>query len=327
MSRPWATRVWFAPAFRFVPRWLTANFVTLLGFAATLSMFLLAVFSRRVEQSFLATASFLALQAYVVADHLDGMQALASGTASKLGEFLDHFLDSISGCFVAFACFELMPGIPEGVRASVLALYLLAFIATYQERAGSRRLHFARFGALEGILVITVFFVTSAFAWGRSFWAATLLGAMPGYGLVAAIAYATFGGTVLTVLRRMGTVPRTLLFHAIASAILASALTLSVDLGALNTLTAWAVLSLHGTGYLARVMQPHLFEGGPGFDVGSMVLALVFLAAAAFAPSLAALHTLNLVTLVWVTLRAITSTIIVLAAYRDAWVWVNPDRT
>lgn len=258
--------MYFVRIFRLVPGWLTANLITLPGFAATGAMFALAVGSGRVGSATLALASFVALQVYVVADHLDGMQALASGTAAPLGEFLDHFSDSISGMFVAFVAFELMPGVPEAVRTSVLWLYLMAFIATYQERAERGRLHFARVGALEGIVIVSVFLLTSAFSWGRAFWHGALFAGIPGYALVVGIAYVVFAGTVALMVRRMGGTPRPFLLHAVASAVLAAAVTLGVGSGALDSWLAWALVCAHGAAYLATAMQPHLFGGRARFD-------------------------------------------------------------
>lgn len=325
LVRPVATRVYFLRMFRLVPRWLTADFITLLGFGATVGMFLLALFSTSVAPGTLAAASFVALQAYVMADHLDGMQALAAGTGSPLGEFLDHFSDCVSGAFVAFVCLELMPGLGEGVRASLLWLYLLAFIATYQERAEARRLHFARFGALEGIVILSVFLATSALPAGRAFWETPLRWGPPGYWVLVAIAYAAFGGTVATILVRMRKAPASFVLHAAASATLALAGTKGVGSGVLDSWLAWALVSAHGAGYLATVMQPHLFGGRPRVDFPALLLAAGLVLALA-AGDFRWTQGVALATLAYLVLGATRSVYGVLHAYRHAWVWVNPDR-
>ncbi len=324
LVRPVAMRVYFLRMFRLVPGWLAANVITLLGFGAAGGMFLLALFSASVSPGTLAAASFVALQAYVVSDHLDGMQALASGTASPLGEFLDHFSDCVSGTFVAFVCLELMPAIEEGVRASLLWLYLLAFIATYQERAEARRLNFARFGALEGIVILSVFLASSALSGGRAFWETPLPGGRPAYWVIAGIAYAAFGGTVATILVRMRKAPASLVLHAAASATLAFAGTKGVGSGVLDSWLAWALVSAHGAGYLATVMQPHLFGGRPRVDFPALVLA-AGLSFVLVAGDPRWTQGVALATLAYLFLSATRSVYRVLHAYRHAWVWVNPE--
>jgi hypothetical protein len=225
--------------------------------------------------------------------------------------------------FLAFVAFELMPGLEEAVRASVLWLYLLAFIVTYQERAERRHLHFARFGALEGILVVSAFLLTSAFPWGRAFWLRPLVAGLPGYWLIVFVAYAVLGGTVVVILRRIGRVPGTFAAQAGASAVLAVGTTLGVREGALDAWLAWALVSAHGAGYLATVMQPHLFGGRPRVDVPAAAMAVLLLAAAMTAP-VAWVQGGALALLAWLVLRAVRGVAVVLRTYRDGWVWRNP---
>ncbi|GMV04557.1 MAG: hypothetical protein AMXMBFR53_08370 [Gemmatimonadota bacterium] len=321
--RPAATRTVFEPLFRLVPAWLTANAITLLGLAATGGMLLLVLFGNRLPDGVTALLCLTALVGYAVADHLDGMQALASGTASPLGEFLDHFSDAVSGAFLAFAGLSLMPGVPSAAAYAAIVTYLLAFLATYEERALCSRLHFARIGALEGLLILGTFFLTSGFEAGRAFWQRPLVQGLPGYWIILAIAYAAFGGTVAVILGRMRRVPWELVLHAVASAAFAAAGVRAGVPGGIGALTGWAILTLHGMAYLARAMQPHLFDGRTRADRGSVVMAAALLATAIVAPGHAAL--LSVPAMAWVGWRAASATARVLGAYRDHWIWVNPD--
>lgn len=320
--RPAATRTVFEPLFRFVPGWITANAITLLGFAATGGMLLLVLFGGRLPDGATALLCMAALVGYAVADHLDGMQALASGTSSPLGEFLDHFSDALSGAFLAFAGLALMPGVSATAAYAAIVMYLLAFLATYEERALCRRLHFARMGALEGLIILATFFLTSGFDVGRAFWSRPLILGLPGYWIVLAIAYATFGGTVAVILARMRRVPWEFALHAAASTAFAAAGVHAGVPGGIGALTGWAILTLHGMAYLARAMQPHLFDVRTRADRGALAMAVALLALAMTAPDRAAL--LALPTLAYLGWRAWSATARVLGAYRDHWVWVNP---
>src|SRR5687768_11780760 len=92
LVRPLLTRVWFAPLFRLVPAWLAANLVTLLSFGSLVAALGLAL-TAALPPAALALALLSLHLVYVAGDHLDGMQAVASGTTSPLGDFLDHYCD------------------------------------------------------------------------------------------------------------------------------------------------------------------------------------------------------------------------------------------
>lgn len=290
LLRPAFDRHYFSKAFRLLPRRLTANFVTLGAFASTC---VLLVFATRLVD--VASAGALALiylvgtQLYVVGDHLDGMQAVASRTTSPLGEFLDHWLDMISGSILGLACFSLMESVPPAVALGSLWLYLLAFTATYAERAETRELHFHRLGALEAVVVVSVFFATCAVPWGRALWNAPVFveaggvlgvaGALEarGWWVVVAVLVAGFAGTLVAIVRRMGGVRRApggFVRYAAVSGVGVAALVVAGGpsaggaFGAGSALPTgggmagsdlvvlgWLFLTLHGADYLARVMQ------------------------------------------------------------------------
>lgn len=323
MVRPAATRTVFEPIFRLVPGWVTANAITLLGLAATAGMLLLVLFGDRLPEGVTALLCLTALVGYAVADHLDGMQALASGTASPLGEFLDHYSDALSGAFLAFAGLSLMPGVPAAAAYAAIVTYLLAFLATYEERALCNRLRFSRIGALEGLLILSAFFLTSGFAAGRAFWHGPLVAGLPGYWIILAIAYAAFGGTVSVVLLRMRRVPWEFLLHSVAAVAMAVAGSQAGGPGGIGPLLGWALLTLHGLAYLARAMQPHLFGGGTRADRGGVALSVALLATALAAPDWAG--PLAILVLAYLAYRATSAAGRVLAAYRDHWIWVNPE--
>lgn len=320
--RPAATRTVFEPLFRLVPGWLTANAITLLGLTATGGMLLLVLFGSRLPDGATALLCLAALVGYAVADHLDGMQALASGTASPLGEFLDHYSDALSGAFLAFAGLSLMAGVSATAAYAAIVTYLLAFLATYEERALCRRLHFARIGALEGLIILGTFFLTSGFETGRAFWGRPLVQGLPGYWIVLAIAYTAFGGTVAVILGRMRRVPWEFALHAVASTAFAAAGVVAAVPGGIGALMGWAILTLHGMAYLAGAMQPHLFGGRTRADRGAVVMAVALLASAMTVPDRTAL--LAVPVLAYLGWRTWSAAGRVLGAYRDHWVWVNP---
>mgnify|MGYP001568193602 CR=1 FL=1 len=297
--------------------------VTLAGFGVTGAV-LWASLTDSLETTTLAWVTLVATQLYVIGDHLDGLHAVASGATSALGEFLDHWSDFLSGGILGLAAVTLMgPELDPWIRHGVLWLYAQAFVVTYVERSERSILYFAPVGSLEGIVILSVWLLAWLFPAGEAFMSGpSLLGGLPGYWTLLAIAAVCFGGTVIVLLRRIGRVPPYYLAFVVTSASIVAAAALRPDL--LPPPLGWGVLMLHGADFLARVMQPQLFETGrrlwPDLFAPAALLGVVAWGTPSGGAAVA-----MWVTSGWALLSTARTTGTVLHAFAEQWAWVNPD--
>jgi phosphatidylglycerophosphate synthase len=95
---PWLVKTVCEPVLSITPRAITPNQITVFNHFVAWAVFAGAAYSPRlVGGEKLALLSLVALGslATMILDCLDGMQARRTGRTSKLGEFLDHWLDAI----------------------------------------------------------------------------------------------------------------------------------------------------------------------------------------------------------------------------------------
>lgn len=96
---PWVIDNVCKPMLRWLPESVSPNGISLLAFCFAWVTFALAAWAPYLEPAGAFAARVgagLCLFATMVLDCLDGMQARKTGRTSKLGEFLDHWLDAIS---------------------------------------------------------------------------------------------------------------------------------------------------------------------------------------------------------------------------------------
>ena len=320
--RPWATRVWFARLFPLLPAWLAANVVTLASTGSLAAVVVGSVFAVRIGPTALALLQLAALQVYVAGDHLDGMQAKASGTASPLGDFLDHHCDLWAGCILCFGYWSLAGG-PTWELFALTGLLVIGFAVTYVERAEWRRLHFTAWGTLEVIAILTLFYVTWCIPATRAWWQGSLAGALPRHLIASAAGAAVAIGAIAVIVRRMGRVPAPLAVFTIAFVALATWCARRDDLPAAWT---WVVASLAGADYVARVMRGHA-AGAPAARPDTITIVGIALLWAFVPPSVDATRPLAALT-AWLAVRYVVTLWRVLAGWRQHWAWVNaPPRT
>ncbi|MDQ8153461.1 MAG: CDP-alcohol phosphatidyltransferase family protein [Gemmatimonadota bacterium] len=316
LLRPWLTRVWFERLFPLLPRWLAANIVTVLSTGVLLSVLLASFVADQIGAAGYALLQLVALQLYVAGDHLDGMQAKASGTTSPLGDFLDHHCDLWAGCVLCFGFWSLTGG-PLWELFVLTGLMILGFAITYVERAERRALHFTSWGTLEAIAIVTAFYLAWCFGPVRAWFQQTTAG-IPRHMFVAAIGVVMCVGVIVVIARRLARLPVPLLLFA--SMLIALAVWI-VRHPALPPLAGWLLVGLAGAEYVARVMQAHTTtRPRPWPDalavLGTAALWLRYPVADAPVPILIAFGG-------WLTLRYLVTLTRIIAGWRMHWVWVN----
>ena len=108
------------------------------------------------------------LFAYTACDNIDGMHARATGQSSRLGEFLDHWLDSFSCIIVNMAMALVL-----GLHGPILIVYCIsigiAFFCTIWEHHYTGVFHSGRLGTNEGLLMVMSVYL-AVFAFQRPSW-------------------------------------------------------------------------------------------------------------------------------------------------------------
>ncbi len=214
------------------------------------------------------------MQVYVAGDHLDGMQAVATGTTSPLGDFLDHYCDLWAGGILVFGFWTLLGTAGREALFFMHACLILGFAVTYAERETHRALHFTRYGTLEAIVVLTVFFLSWAIPGARVWWQSPMVAGLPWYTLIGATGAIMALSAVVIIVRRMGTVPMPVAVFTAGLVALAYLVATRTDI---RPIEGWLVMALYGAVYVARVMHGHLVKGTRSWPDRLATIAIVTL--------------------------------------------------
>lgn len=137
------------PFVRTLPRWLTPNQITIAGQTAALLAFVVAVSIRPMSAAgFVAIAVGTSL--FIFADSIDGLFARHSKQTSRLGEFLDHWLDALSVPLVVFA-FALVLQVPPALALAAASVSGFLHYTTMLHGFRVGFVHLGAIGMVEGI--------------------------------------------------------------------------------------------------------------------------------------------------------------------------------
>ncbi len=315
--RPWVTQVWFSRLFPLLPRWLAANLVTLLSTGTLGAIVVGSLFADRLGPTKLALLQLLALQLYVAGDHLDGMQAKASGTTSPLGDFLDHHCDLWAGCVLVFGYWSLAGNAPLWVLYAMTIILISSFAITYAERAEQKRLHFTAWGTLEVIAILTAFYVAWMIPPVRTFLLLDLAPGLPRHLLVAGLGTSICLGAIVVIARRLKRLPLPLLLNVVTLIGFAAwCLTNNV-----TPLWGWALIALVGADYVARLMHAHTTtvpRPWPDLVAPAGLLILWFSNLGDVGPQM-----LLVGASLWLVVRYAWTLTRIISGWRRHWVWVN----
>ncbi|MEX2666461.1 CDP-alcohol phosphatidyltransferase family protein [Candidatus Uabimicrobium amorphum] len=167
LTQVFLTRFVWKPIVQCLPAKLKPNTITIFGFfCMILSGISVWLTFYGYDIGFLAAVLFLF--AYTACDNVDGMHARATGQSSRLGEFLDHWLDSFS-CIVV----NMAMAIVLGLHGSILIVYCIsigiAFFCTIWEHHYTGVFHSGRLGTNEGLLTVMGVYL-AVFVFQRPSW-------------------------------------------------------------------------------------------------------------------------------------------------------------
>jgi phosphatidylglycerophosphate synthase len=249
-------------AIRLLPRSLSPNAVSMLGSAfCWLAFFILSGLAFGPLESFAPRAPWVfgvlggLIMLYQLFDNLDGVQARRIGRTGPLGEFIDHWLDSLNAFMLPLGVALAFPSIPP--LAAAIGIFVFAIADWLCGRSILERgvMEFAYVGGEEGLCIMYLFFF-SVCAFGYDFWAAPsrLLGFPPVWAVYAIVPFAY----LMTVLGELE-------HCAKAKAGLA------IEMATLLPMLAWIVLDLPRDGSRALLVGG-LVLGGAGTRFAGEVL-------------------------------------------------------
>lgn len=325
--RPWVTRVWFARLFPLLPRWLAANLVTLMSTGTLVAIVGASLAADWMGPVYFALLQLGALQLYVAGDHLDGMQAVASGTTSPLGDFLDHHCDLWAGCVLCLGFWSLPRNAPLWELYLLTVLLITGFAITYLERAERKALHFTAWGTLEAIAILTAFYLSWCFAPARAWWNGELFGGVARHFLPAVAGMAMAIGAILIIGRRLRVVPAPLILSTTTLVALAAWCVRAE----LPPLWGWLVVALTGADYVALVMQAHTTARArpwpdfvPPVATAALWAVSAVISAAPANPNAATAPRALLISLtIWLLVRYAVTLTRTISGWRRHWVWKN----
>lgn len=158
---PYYKRFVWGPLLRFIPPSVAPNALTLVSTIACGLSFVLAATLSHSPVAMVVAA--LLVFTYVSLDNMDGAHARRAGRSSRLGEFLDHWLDTLNNGFVVLgAC--MAAGLPPAFSLGVLAVATTAFFAVQWELHRTGVFRMGRIADVEGNTAVCLLYLLIAVA-------------------------------------------------------------------------------------------------------------------------------------------------------------------
>ena len=250
---PLFKKIAVAPLIKFVPWGLPANIITLVSNTFIYAGLYLAM--NPVSNYNTLLISFCML-AYLVGDHLDGMQAKRTGTGSALGEFCDHYLDAFNNGIISFTLFTAFGTTNTILIGSVIAISYLAHIAIFYEQFKTGWLTFEKLGSLEAVLLTVLIFALASIDVVDAWLKLNVIFSLTIFDLIM------LGSAIGASLTFFNTIKRTpdVKFSFWIFCFLLSAVTILSFL-LFDNFYVFVIVSLYASLYVGRVMRGHLVDG------------------------------------------------------------------
>ena len=163
---------WFFPKLLpFVPRWMSANVISVIGifiaFLAGLSMVVSGYFrDPAIGRLFYLLGGFFVLFTWVT-DTMDGVVARARNQQSGVGYYLDHFGDALATVFIGLGIFA-TNGSHIVIGFMCVVVYMLFHVHVHIRKSLLKVMELPFFGPTEARFLIVTAIVLQAFIQFRS---------------------------------------------------------------------------------------------------------------------------------------------------------------
>ena len=320
---PYFKRYYVSLYYRFIPAWLTANFITLISTASIIVLLLLLLLVRFSSPYTLTLAIVICLHTYIVGDHLDGMQAKNTGTGSPLGEFLDHYLDVFNGAIVFYTIALYLAPIPDGVFYLLLFLNGMAFAVTMYEELERKELYFGPVGTLEGVILIILFLLSWMIPAAREFWQSHLILGYPKYWIAIVFVAVGYTATIMDVMGRV----RYITLHFGVFLVAGVVLAVLLYLNHVPQFTGWLLFTLFSGEYIAKIMESHLVGTPKRYPDPVILLFISVFCALQFIREIPAanLHALLMLAVLYLAFKVVYLFSRIVYSLRGYWIWINPE--
>jgi phosphatidylserine synthase len=306
-----------APLFRLVPWAIPANIITIISnLFVYYALWVAWHHTPGHWPDYLVVAG--CLMAYLIGDHLDGMQAKHTGTGSPLGEYCDHFLDAFNNGIVMMVLLLLFGIHQPWFTAAVFTFSYLAHSVVFFEQYKTGWLIFEKLGSLEGVVVVIALLFLSVWEPVASFLSTPFWHSFHGMHLVLALSVFGAIGTLVTTGRRLGGFERGFILYLILSAFLAIGVGLALPLR-----EQFFILTLYHSIYIGQLMKGHLVDGieqSPGFFAPAFLLVMYF------TDMLHPVFTFGILS-GYLTLKLFLLIYHTAMPMKHHWVWVNPKKS
>jgi ethanolaminephosphotransferase len=244
-----------SPLIRFVPWAIPANIITLVS-NVFVYLGLLLTLNPEIFRQYTALLIALCLLAYLIGDHLDGMQAKRTGTGSALGEFCDHYLDAFNNGIVVFTMLAFFDVTDTLIIAVAIVLSYLAHMAVFYEQFKTGWLTFERIGSLEGVLMAALLIGCSTYEPFFLFLTNNLVGSMsPALLIIIGSAL----GALITFIQTWSRTPDVRYGYLLFTVLLIIVGAMGVQV--FDNFQLFVILTLYSSLYVGRIMHGHLIDG------------------------------------------------------------------
>ena len=188
-----------------IPRTCAPNLLSLLANLISFLVFALVTgvmgpfdeMARSSQLVFLLPA--IGIFVYVALDNTDGLQARRIGLSSPLGDFMDHWLDGLSGFMVPLGIMVVLR-VDDVLTLMVIVASVWAFWATNWDKKKSGVMKLPPLGDVEGNMVAMVIYVTTAVL-GVAIWHTQVAGVSVVDALVAIVFIGLMSATLRLILQ------------------------------------------------------------------------------------------------------------------------------
>ncbi len=161
LTQGFLTKYLWEPIVARLPRKWTPNSITVVGacFVFISPIFIWLGLQKGISLGYVLAA--LCIFIYMTCDNVDGPHARKTGQSSRLGEFLDHWLDAMDSVIMNL-CIVAMLHLDGWLTMIGVALVALSFFATIWEHHHTGVFHSGRLGTNEALLLIIGFYLMMA---------------------------------------------------------------------------------------------------------------------------------------------------------------------